>query len=133
MVGPHQQNHTERLVVLLHPGHNDYADLKGWFLSFNVTPSDDRVLCVYAYSEYSTRKQLTRGRLFQGPDNCMENKNIENENKIMLGDFNCTMDNMGTNGGNKTQRICSQIIDFVPIIPSQISSLIMGFRIYGKG
>ena len=35
----------------------------------------------------------------------MENKNKENKNKIILGDFNCTMDKMGRDGGNKTQRI----------------------------
>ena len=35
----------------------------------------------------------------------MENKNKENENKIMLGDFNCTMDKIDRDGGNKTQII----------------------------
>ena len=35
----------------------------------------------------------------------MENKSEENENKIILGDFNCTMDKMNSNGGNKTQRL----------------------------
>ena len=35
----------------------------------------------------------------------MENKNEGNENKIILGDFNCTMNNMDRDGGNKTQRL----------------------------
>ena len=30
----------------------------------------------------------------------MENKNEENKNKIILGDFNCTMDKMDRYGGN---------------------------------
>ena len=32
----------------------------------------------------------------------MENKNDGHENKIILGDFNCTMDKMDRHGGNKT-------------------------------
>ena len=35
----------------------------------------------------------------------MKNKNKGIENKIILGDFNCTLDKMGRHGGNKTQRI----------------------------
>ena len=35
----------------------------------------------------------------------MENKNKGNENKIILEDFNCTMDKMGRDGENKTQRL----------------------------
>ena len=31
----------------------------------------------------------------------MENKNEGNENKIILGDFNCTMDKMERDGRNK--------------------------------
>ena len=35
----------------------------------------------------------------------MKNKNKVNENKIILGDFNCTMDKMDRDGENKTQRL----------------------------
>ena len=35
----------------------------------------------------------------------MENKNKRNENKVILEDFNCTMDKMGRDGGTKTQSI----------------------------
>ena len=35
----------------------------------------------------------------------MENKNQGNKNKIILGDFTCTMDEMNRYGGNKTQRL----------------------------
>ena len=34
----------------------------------------------------------------------MENKNKENENKIIFEDFNCTMDKMDRDGENKTNR-----------------------------
>ena len=40
----------------------------------------------------------------------MQNKNEGNENKIMLGDLNCTMDKIDRDGENKTQilyRCCS--------------------------
>ena len=41
------------------------TDLKGRFASFKVTPSNDRVLCDYTLSGYSTRQQLLRGRFFE--------------------------------------------------------------------
>ena len=59
------------------------TDPKGRFVSFKVTPSNDRVLCVYPHSGYNTREQLVRGR-FQ---NYMGKKNEGNENKVILGDF----------------------------------------------
>ena len=33
----------------------------------------------------------------------MQNKNERNENKIMLGDLNCTMDKIDRDGENKTK------------------------------
>ena len=35
----------------------------------------------------------------------MQNKNEGNENKIMLGDLNCTMDKIDRDGENKTQKL----------------------------
>ena len=35
----------------------------------------------------------------------MENKNEQNENKIIFRDFNCTMDKMDRDLENKTQRL----------------------------
>ena len=35
----------------------------------------------------------------------MENKNEENKKTIILGDFNCTMDKMERDGGNKIQTL----------------------------
>ena len=56
-------------------------------------------------SGYSTREKLPWGRFFERLKNHMQNKNEENENKIILGDLNCTMDKIDKDGENKTQRI----------------------------
>ena len=51
------------------------------------------------------KEQLDRGRFSEGLQSNMENKKKnENENKIILEDFHCTMDKMDRNGENKTQR-----------------------------
>ena len=44
----------------------------------------------------------------------MENKNEGNKNKIVLGNFNCTMDKMHSYGGKKLK----DFIDAIPIMPS---------------
>ena len=51
-------------------------------MSFKVTPSNDRVLCVYVPSGHSSREQLARVRYFEGQQNYMDNKNEGDENKI---------------------------------------------------
>ena len=63
-----------------------------------------RVLCLFP-SGYSTREQLARGGFFEGLQNYMQNKNEGNENKIMLGDLNCTIDKIDRDGEKKTQRL----------------------------
>ena len=73
-------------------------------MSFKVTPSNDKVLCVYAPLGHSTREQLARGRFFEGVQNYMENKNEGNENKIILGDFNCILVKMEMDGRNRRTR-----------------------------
>ena len=60
---------------------------------------------VCAPSGYSTREQLARRRFSEGLQNYKQTKNEGNENKIMLGDLNCTMDKIDRNGENKTQRL----------------------------
>ena len=45
------------------------------------------------------------GSFFEGPKSYMQNKNEGNENKIILGDLNCTMDKIDRDGENKTQRL----------------------------
>ena len=97
------------MSVLLHPGLEGVTEVetdpKRRFVSFEVTPSDDRVLCIYAPSGRNTREQLARAHFFEGLQNYMENKSEENEDKIMLGDFNCTMDKMDRDGRNKTKTL----------------------------
>ena len=105
------------------------TDAKGRFVSFKFTPSNDRVLCVYVPSGYSTREQLDRGRFFEGLQNYMENKNKGNENKIILEDFNCTMDKMDRDGENKHNDLTGP----APVMPCQNSSWITSLRIYGEG
>ena len=68
-------------------------------MTFKVTFSNDSD---YAPGD-STREQLATRRFLEGLQNCMENKNKGNENKIIIGDFNFTMDKMERDGGNKTQ------------------------------
>ena len=74
-------------------------------MSFKFTPSNDRVLYIYAPSGYSTREQLDGGPFYEGLQNYMENRNKGNENKIMLEDFNCTMDKIDRDVETKTQRL----------------------------
>ena len=54
-----------------------------------------------------TRKHPPRKRFFERLQNLMEN-----ENKIILGDFNCTMDNMNRLGGKETQRLSIYYSDY---------------------
>ena len=99
-------SHTKGLLVLLNLGLVGIievdTDPKGRFVSFKVTPSKDRVLCVHAPLGHSTREEVARGRFFEGLQNYMENKNEGNENKIILGGFNCIMDKMERYDRNKT-------------------------------
>ena len=57
----------------------------------------------------------------------MENKNEGNENKILLGDLNCTMDKMERDGRSKTLYKCN--------FNYALSKLIVdnGMRIYREG
>ena len=105
------------------------TDPKGRFVSFKVTPSKDRVLRVYAPSGHSTRKQLARGRFFEGMQTYIEMKTQENENKIILGDFNCTMEKMDRDDGNKTQKLYRCRSNFA------LSKLIVdnGLKVCGEG
>ena len=54
----------------------------------------------------------------------MGNKNEENENKIILGDFNCTMDKMDRHDGNKTQRLYRSCSNYAFTVDNAL-------RIYG--
>ena len=118
---------------MLNPGFDEVTEIdtdpKGRFVSFKVTPSKDRVLRVYAPSGHSTRKQLARGRFFEGMQTYIEMKTQENENKIILGDFNCTMEKMDRDDGNKTQKLYRCRSNFA------LSKLIVdnGLKVCGEG
>ena len=56
-------------------------------------------------SGYSTREQPARVRFSGGLQNHIQNKDEGNENKIIIGDLNCTMDKIDRDGENKTQRL----------------------------
>ena len=89
--------HTKGMLGQLHPSLEDVTEVdtdpKGRFLSFKITLSNNRVLCLCAPSGHSTKEQLIKGRFFAG---------LQNENKIILGGINIIMDIMDRNGGNKT-------------------------------
>ena len=56
----------------------------------------------------------------------MQNKNEGNENKIMLGNLNCTMDKTDRDGENKTQRLyrcCSSYALSKPIMDNGLEDL----------
>ena len=73
-------------------------------MPFKVTPFNDSVLYIYDPSGHSTREKLLRGCFFKRLKCYIKNKFERNEKKIILGDFNNTMDKMDKYGGNKTQR-----------------------------
>ena len=101
-------SHTKGFIAQLHPGLEGVTEVdtdpKERFVSFKITLSNNRVLCVCAPSGHCTREQLIKGRFFEGLQNYMENKCEGNENKILLGDFNITIGIMDRDGGNKTLR-----------------------------
>ena len=82
------ESHVEGLLALLYPGLEGVievdSDPKGRLMFFKVTPSNDRVLCGYAPSGHSTRKQLARERFFEGLQNYMEMKIREIKILIVL-------------------------------------------------
>ena len=92
------------MLVLLHLGFEGVTEIdidpKERFMSFKVASCNERVVCDYVPSGHSNREHLARGRFFEGLQNYMKNKNGGNENKIILGDFNCTMDKTETDDRN---------------------------------
>ena len=121
-----RDSHNKEWLVLLHLGFQGITELdtdqKVRFVTFKVTPSNARVLCVYAPSMYSIREQQARWCFFKGLQNYIENKNERNENKIILEDSNCTMDKMDRDG-KKIQRLYKK--DAIPIMSCLNSRLIM--------
>ena len=66
------------------------------------------------------------GRYFKVLQNHMENKNEGNEIKIILGDFNSTIDKMNRYSGNKTQKLYRCCSNYALIVDSRL-------KIYGEG
>ena len=99
------RSHTKGVIAQLHLGLEGVTDPKRRFVSYKVALSNNRVLGFCTHSRHNIREQLVRGRFFESLQNCMENKCAGNENKIILGHFNITMDKMDSDGGNKTQRL----------------------------
>ena len=64
-----RESNLKRLLSLLHLDLEGATEVdinpKGRFVSFKVTPSNDKVLCIYGPSWYSSREQLARGRFFE--------------------------------------------------------------------
>ena len=94
---------------------------KGRLVSFKVTSSNDRVLCVYPPSANSWLGGVSlKGYII------IWGEKKGNENKIILGDFNCTMDKMDRDGGNKTQRLyrfCSNYAESKLIVDNGLKDL----------
>ena len=103
------ESHTKGLLILLHPDLEGVTEVdidpKRRFVSVNVTPFNDRFLCVYAPSGHNTREQQARGYFFQWQQHCMESKNEGNEEKIIFDVFICTMDKMNRDNENKIQKL----------------------------
>ena len=99
---------SKGILILLHPGFPDVTEIdsdpNGRFVSFKGAPSDERILCVCAPSGRSNREQLARRYFFEELQIYLENKFPGNENKIIIGDFNFTLDNMDRDEGNKTEK-----------------------------
>ena len=67
----HGESHQKGLLFLLQLGLEGIPEVdtnsKGVFCPLRYSsPSNDRVLCIYAPSGYSTRRQLARGCFFKG-------------------------------------------------------------------
>ena len=76
------------------------VDTNPRFVSLKVTPSNDRVLCLCLFRVQQQRTAGQGGGTFLKDLSYMQNKNEGNENKIIHGDLNCTMDKIDRDGKN---------------------------------
>ena len=104
-----EDSHTERLLVWLHldlEGITEVnTDPKGCLCPLRLLPLMTEFSVFMPLQCIAPGNRWLEGGFFEGLQNYMENKNEGNENKIILGDFNCTMDKMDRDGENKTQRL----------------------------
>ena len=52
-------------------------------MSFKVTPSKEKVVCVYAPRGHNTRKQMAGGHFFEGLQHYSGNESDGNEKRII--------------------------------------------------
>ena len=83
-----RNTHTKGLLAQLHLGLEGVTEVdtdpKGRFVSFKITLSNNRVLCVCAPSGHCTREQLIKGRFFEGLQNYMKTNVREIKTKFYL-------------------------------------------------
>ena len=96
------------MLFLLHLGLEGITEVdtnpKGRLVSFKVTPSNEKVMFV-PLRGIAPKNSWLGGRFFEGLQNYMQNKNEENENKIIIEDLNRTMDKIDRDGENKTNTL----------------------------
>ena len=96
--------HTKGMLFLLQPGLEGITEVdtdpKRKFGSFKVA-------ALFNKSSLFAPLQCIapENSFFEVLQNYMQNKNEGNENKIMLGDLNCTMYKIDRDGENKMQRL----------------------------
>ena len=99
-------SHTKGMIFLLHPGLEGITEVdtdpKGRFVSFKVTPSNDRVLPLQGIAPENSLLGRGGGHFFEGLQSYIQNKSERNENKTILGGLNCTMDKIDWDGQSKT-------------------------------
>ena len=98
------------MLFLLHLGLEGITEVdtdpKGRFVSFKVTTSNESSLFLPLQGIAPENSWLGGAFLKElYAKNYMQNKNEGNENKIIFGDLNCTMDKIDRDGENKTQRL----------------------------
>ena len=128
IIFPTTDSHTKGMLLLLHLSLERITEVdtdpKERFVSFKVTPSNDRVLSLQGIESESS---WLGGHFFDGLQSYTENKNKGNENKIILRGLNCTMDKINRDDENKTQRLYRCCSNYT------MWKLIMGWGIYGEG
>ena len=102
--------HTNGILFLLHLGLEGVTELdtdpKERFVSSSqVTTTSNESSLFVPLQGIAPEASWLGGRFFEGLQKYMQNKNEGNENKIMLGAVNCTMDKIDRDGENKTQRL----------------------------
>ena len=101
-------SHTKGFIAELHPGLEGVTEVdidpKGRFVSFKVTLSNNRVLCFLPLKGIKPESSWLKGVSLKDYKIAWKINVREIKTKIILGDFNITMDKMDRDGGNETCR-----------------------------